>query len=106
MDQQIPVASLFASPCAERTGVSYPCLLKGFAGPCPMNRAIAGDLADRCKALYSLGYPYGAWVVKEDPLRLFPSCNLQFFREKPSAESLRALYGSRFLHYAPADPAE
>ena len=81
MDMRIPADSIFASPCAAHTGVSYPCLLKGSQGPCPMNRKIAGDLAERCKALYSLGYPYGAWVVKEDPLRLFPSCHLEFFRD-------------------------
>lgn len=106
MNPKLPVIRLFASPCLAHVGKSFPCLDKGFAGPCPMNRALAEDLQQRANALYALGYPYGAWVVKEDPLGLYPTCNLEFFREKPTREELLAIYGSRFLHLAPANPAK
>ena len=55
--------------------------------------------------MYRLGYPYGAWVVRMDPLGLSPVCSLTYFRERPECGELRALYGSRVLHLSEASPA-
>lgn len=70
-----------------------------------MNRVLADRLRESDSRGYELGYPYAAWIVCKDPLDLFPTCHLEYFREEPTRERLRAIYGERLMHFAPAFPA-
>jgi hypothetical protein len=70
-----------------------------------MNAAGGMALGSQESEMYRLGYPYGAWVVRMDPLGLSPVCSLTYFRERPESGDLRALYGNRVLHLSEASPA-
>ena len=102
--------ALWTSPC-RRAGLAsrdnpYPCLdAKTVPGQCPMNSAECEAIHDRESAMYRLGYGYGAWVVRRDVLGFAPLCSLVYFREKPTDEELRELFGDRVLHVAEASPA-
>ena len=102
--------ALWTSPC-RRAGLAsrddpFPCLNARTApGQCPMNSADCQALHDREAGMYRLGYTYGAWVVRRDVLGLSPLCSLVYFREKPTDDDLRELYGDRVLHVAEASPA-
>ena len=101
---------LWSSPCS-RHGLSpgdepFPCLDPSWGGrDCPMNAAGGMALGSQESDMYRLGYPYGAWVVRMDPLGLSPVCSLTYFRDRPEGGELRALYGSRVLHLSEASPA-
>lgn len=99
--------TLWASPC-EAPPVNcppFPCLSGKAKGGCPMNIAMAARLRAKDAELYDMGYPYAAWVVCKDPLDLFPKCGLEYFRQEPTEERLRAIYGERLLHFTPAFPS-
>jgi hypothetical protein len=70
-----------------------------------MNAAGGMALGSQESDMYRLGYPYGAWVVRMDPLGLSPVCSLTYFRDRPVGDELRALYGNRVLHLSVASPA-
>ena len=101
---------LWPSPCSRR-GLSseahpFPCLESSWGErDCPMNAAGGMALGSQESDMYRLGYPYGAWVVRMDPLGLAPVCSLTYFREKPSIGDLHALYGDRVLRLCEARPA-
>ena len=67
------------------------------SGSCKSVRACDAEM-------YRMGYPYGAWVVREDPLGLSPVCSLTYLRDKPTPEDLGAIYGRRVLRVAAATP--
>ena len=67
-----------------------------------MNRAASDRLRKNDAGMYDMGYPYAAWVVRKDPLDLFPTCTLEYFRQEPTEERLRAIYGEKLLHFCPA----
>jgi hypothetical protein len=100
---------LWSSPCS-RAGLSprenpFPCLEPGGDNrTCPMNSAQCQSIRATDAEMYQLGYTYGAWVVREDPLGLSPVCSLTFFRERPTPEDLDAIYGTRLLHLQAATP--
>lgn len=100
---------LWSSPCS-RAGLSsrenpFPCLAPGWDDrACPMNSAQCRSLRTTEAEMYELGYPYGAWVVRKDPLGLSPVCSLTYFRTQPTQEVLGAMYGKRVLHIAQATP--
>lgn len=100
---------LWSSPCSRHGLTSgdepFPCLDPSWGGrDCPMNAAEGMSLGSQESDMYRLGYPYGAWVVRMDPLGLSPVCSLTYFREKPSQEDLHALYGDRVLRVCQAGP--
>jgi hypothetical protein len=104
------VKTFWSSPC-QRCGLStddepFPCLGENWgARECPMNAARAGWL-QRCEdGMYRLGYPYAAWVVKEDGLGCFPVCSLEFFRDEPTPELVQATQGPHLLRVEKATPA-
>ena len=104
------VKTFWSSPC-QRCGLStddepFPCLgEKWGARECPMNAARADWLRRREAGMYRMGYPYAAWVVKEDGLGLFPVCSLEFFRDEPTPELVQAALGPHLLHVEKAAAA-
>ena len=96
--------TFWASPCEEPpvNCPPFPCLAGKVRIDCPMNRAAAERLRKEDPGMYELGYPYAAWVVRKDPLDLFPTCTLEYFRKEPTEERLRSIYGEKLLHFCPA----
>jgi hypothetical protein len=70
-----------------------------------MNAVQCERMRHREARMYRLGYGYGTWIVRMDPLGLSPLCSLTYFRDPPTAEDLQAMYGKRVLHVEKAEPA-
>jgi hypothetical protein len=71
-----------------------------------MNSTDSSRLKEIGARAYQQGFSHGVWHVYTDLLGLFPVCKLSFFREQPTEDLLRRIYGSRFLHFAHFSPHE